>query len=170
MTLRFILDFANNWKAGDIVEAKPLSNGDMLVDNVARIDTVSLMKHCEIITESENKEIKSLQFIPLPLRWIPVDKKKPDVEFSYWAYDLDEEFYDCFKSDRLLVSYISKDTKETKMCVSRFSVWKYENGKQKISWDSVFFDCEEPNIPNEWGEVVAWCPLPQPYEESEDKK
>lgn len=42
-----------NWKAGDIVDAQPLSNGDTLVDDVAIIDTRLLMEHCEVITESE---------------------------------------------------------------------------------------------------------------------
>lgn len=56
MKLRFITDFARNWKAGDIVEAEVLSNGDTLVDHAASIDTALLMKHCEVVTESENKE------------------------------------------------------------------------------------------------------------------
>lgn len=52
MKIRFISDFARNWKAGDIVEVQPLPDGDTLVDNVAVIDTVLLMEHCEVITES----------------------------------------------------------------------------------------------------------------------
>jgi hypothetical protein len=56
MKVRFITDFARNWKAGDVVEAVFLPNGDTLVDNVARIDTALLMEHCEVITESEDKE------------------------------------------------------------------------------------------------------------------
>jgi len=56
MKIRFITDFARNWKAGDVVEATLLSNGDTLVDNVARIDTALLMEHCEVITESEEEE------------------------------------------------------------------------------------------------------------------
>lgn len=57
MKLRFITDFARSWKAGDVVEAKPLSNGDTLVDDVALIDTVLLMEHCEVVMkESEDKE------------------------------------------------------------------------------------------------------------------
>ena len=55
MKIRFISDFAGNWKAGELVEAKPLFFGDTLVDNVACIDTALLMKHCEIVTESEDK-------------------------------------------------------------------------------------------------------------------
>ena len=54
MKIRFISDFAKNWKAGDIVEVKTLSNGDTLVDNVAIIDTVLLMEHCEVISESSD--------------------------------------------------------------------------------------------------------------------
>lgn len=53
MKIRFITDFAKNWKAGDIVEVEVLSNGDTLIDNVARIDTALLMEHCEVVTESE---------------------------------------------------------------------------------------------------------------------
>lgn len=56
MKLRFVTDFARNWKAGDVVEAKFLSNGDTLVDNVACIDTALLMEHCEVVAESEVKE------------------------------------------------------------------------------------------------------------------
>ena len=55
MKIKFITDFAGNWEAGDVVETEILSNGDTLVDNVARIDTALLMEHCEIVTESENK-------------------------------------------------------------------------------------------------------------------
>lgn len=56
MEIRFTTDFAGNWKAGDIVEAKVLSSGDTLVDNVTCIDTALLMEHCEVITESEDKK------------------------------------------------------------------------------------------------------------------
>ena len=56
MKLRFISDFAGNWKAGEIVEAKPLFNGSTLVDDVAYIDTALLMEHCEIVTEQEVEE------------------------------------------------------------------------------------------------------------------
>lgn len=58
MKLRFIADFAGNWKAGDVVEAKFLSNGDTLVDDVACIDTALLMKHCEVV-ESEVQDADS---------------------------------------------------------------------------------------------------------------
>lgn len=53
MKIKFITDFARNWKAGDIVEAKPLPDGDTLVDGVALIDTALLWEHCEAVTESE---------------------------------------------------------------------------------------------------------------------
>ena len=56
MKIRFISDFARNWKAGDIVEAKVLPNGDTLVDNTACIDTAMLMEHCEVVTESEEEK------------------------------------------------------------------------------------------------------------------
>ena len=56
MKIRFITDFAGNWKTGEIVEAKDLSNGDTLVDNVARIDTSLLMKHCEVVAENKENE------------------------------------------------------------------------------------------------------------------
>jgi hypothetical protein len=52
MKIKFTTDFARNWKAGEIVEAKILSNGDTLVDNVVCIDTALLMEHC-IVVESE---------------------------------------------------------------------------------------------------------------------
>jgi hypothetical protein len=55
MKLKFITDFARNWEAGDVVEAEVLSNGDTLIDHVVRIDTALLMKHCEVVTESEDK-------------------------------------------------------------------------------------------------------------------
>ena len=53
MKIRFITDFAENWEAGDVVEAKVLPNGNTLVDGVASIDTGLLMEHCEVVTESE---------------------------------------------------------------------------------------------------------------------
>lgn len=51
MKIRFKTDFANNWGAGDIVEAKWLSNGDILVDGVAEIDAKLLFEACEIIDD-----------------------------------------------------------------------------------------------------------------------
>lgn len=56
MKIKFIEDFANNWKAGQIVECKYLGNGEILVDNVAKIDLNLLLKYCKIINESEDKE------------------------------------------------------------------------------------------------------------------
>jgi len=53
MKIRFISDFARNWKAGEIVDAQPLPDGDTLVDNVAIIDTALLREHCEVMIESE---------------------------------------------------------------------------------------------------------------------
>jgi len=53
MKIKFIEDFANNWEAGQIVECKYLDNGEILVDNVAKIDLNLLLKHCKIINESE---------------------------------------------------------------------------------------------------------------------
>ena len=55
MLIKFTKDFANNWKTGDIVEAKYLKEGEVLVDGVAKIDIRLLLKHCKIISESENK-------------------------------------------------------------------------------------------------------------------
>jgi predicted RNA-binding protein len=55
MKIKFTTDFARNWKAGEIVEAKILSNGDTLVDDVTYIDTTLLMEHC-VIVESEGEE------------------------------------------------------------------------------------------------------------------
>ena len=54
MLIKFTKDFANNWKAGEIVEAKDLEKGEVLVDGVARIDLGLLLKHCKIISESED--------------------------------------------------------------------------------------------------------------------
>ena len=56
MTIKFIKDFARNWRAGEVVEAELLPNGDTLVDNVAAVDTAMLMANCEVIKEDENKE------------------------------------------------------------------------------------------------------------------
>lgn len=53
MLIKFTKDFANNWKTGDIVEAKYLKKGDVLVDDVAAIDVKLLFKFCKIISESE---------------------------------------------------------------------------------------------------------------------
>lgn len=53
MLIKFTEDFANNWKAGDIVEAKYLEKGEVLVDGVAKIDINLLLLHCKIISESE---------------------------------------------------------------------------------------------------------------------
>jgi len=56
MKIKFIKDFARNWEAGDVVEIKILSDGDVLVDNVAKIDITLLMKYCEVVAESEEEE------------------------------------------------------------------------------------------------------------------
>lgn len=53
MEIKFTKDFANNWKAGDVVDAKYIGHGDVLVDNVAKIDLNLLIRHCVIIQESE---------------------------------------------------------------------------------------------------------------------
>ena len=55
MLIEFTKDFANNWKTGDIVKAKYLEKGEVLVDDVAKIDVGLLLKHCRIISESEDK-------------------------------------------------------------------------------------------------------------------
>lgn len=60
MLIKFTKDFANNWKAGDIVKAKYLEAGEMLVDDVAKIDAKLLLKHCKIISESENPWVKKM--------------------------------------------------------------------------------------------------------------
>jgi hypothetical protein len=49
MRIEFTKDFARNWKAGEIVEAKYLGKGEILVDNVAKVDLNQLLKHCKII-------------------------------------------------------------------------------------------------------------------------
>jgi hypothetical protein len=53
MLIKFTKDFANNWKVGDIVKAKYLERGEVLVDDVAKIDINLLLKNCKIISESE---------------------------------------------------------------------------------------------------------------------
>jgi len=55
MLIKFTKDFANNWKAGDIVKAKYLEKGEALVDDVAKVDLKLLLKHCKIVSESENQ-------------------------------------------------------------------------------------------------------------------
>lgn len=55
MKIKFTKDFAENWKAGEIVEAKYLGKGEVLVDNVAKVDLKQLLKHCKIISESEER-------------------------------------------------------------------------------------------------------------------
>lgn len=108
-------------------------------------------------------------------RWIPVSERLPEVEYGYSDFGFDDEpAYDCFSSDRVLVSYIKNETKERGMCVSRLTVWKYEDGKKEVSWDSVDFDYEDtnrynPNIVSSYDgfEVIAWMPLPKPYKEAE---
>ena len=53
MKIKFTKDFANNWKIGDIVEVKYIGQGEVLVDDVARIDLHLLLKYCVILSESE---------------------------------------------------------------------------------------------------------------------
>lgn len=55
MKIKFTKDFANNWKVGDIVEAKYISQSEILVDDVAKVDSQLLLKHCVILSESDNK-------------------------------------------------------------------------------------------------------------------
>ncbi len=56
MKIKFTKDFAMNWKAGEVVEAELLPDGETLVDNVASVDTDMLMKHCEVIKECGEKK------------------------------------------------------------------------------------------------------------------
>ena len=65
MLIKFTKDFARNWRAGEIVTAKYLGQGEMLVDNVAKVDSSLLFKHCKIISEPDcdktgltNKELE----------------------------------------------------------------------------------------------------------------
>ena len=55
MKIEFTKDFAGNWKAGEIIEAKYLSTGEILVDNVASVDAKQLLEHCKVVSESETK-------------------------------------------------------------------------------------------------------------------
>jgi hypothetical protein len=56
MKIKFVTNFAGNWKTGDVVEAKYLEKGEVLVDDVAVIDIKLLLEHCKIISESEEEE------------------------------------------------------------------------------------------------------------------
>ena len=56
MLIKFTKDFANNWKAGDIVKVKYLGKGEVLVDDVAKIDINLLLKHCRVVSQSEDKK------------------------------------------------------------------------------------------------------------------
>lgn len=53
MIIEFTTDFAGNWEIGDVVKAEYLEDGEVLVDGVAKIDIGLLLKHCRIISESE---------------------------------------------------------------------------------------------------------------------
>lgn len=53
MLIKFTKDFARNWRAGEIVTAKYLGQGEMLVDNVAKVNSSLLFKHCKIISEPD---------------------------------------------------------------------------------------------------------------------
>ena len=53
MKIKFTKDFARNWEAGEIVEVKYLGMGEMLVDNVAKVDTKQLLKHCKIVNDAD---------------------------------------------------------------------------------------------------------------------
>lgn len=55
MLIKFTKDFANNWKAEDVVEAKYLGKSEVLVDNVAKIDIRLLLKFCKIISEGKEQ-------------------------------------------------------------------------------------------------------------------
>ena len=55
MLIKFTKDFANNWKTGDVVKAKYLEKGEVLVDDVAKIHIGLLLEHCKIISESEER-------------------------------------------------------------------------------------------------------------------
>ncbi len=56
MKIKFTKDFANNWKAGDIVKARYIGQDEILVDDVAKIDLHLLLKHCVIFSESEKSK------------------------------------------------------------------------------------------------------------------
>lgn len=51
MKIKFTKDFANNWKAGDIVEVKNMGQDEVLVDDVALISLDLLLEHCVILSE-----------------------------------------------------------------------------------------------------------------------
>lgn len=56
MKVKFTKDFANNWEAGDIVNVKYIGHGEVLVDNVARIDLNLLVKHCVVLSNYKLRE------------------------------------------------------------------------------------------------------------------
>lgn len=51
MKIKFTQDFANNWKAGDIVNIKYIDRGEVLVDDVAIINLNLLLKHCIVLSK-----------------------------------------------------------------------------------------------------------------------
>lgn len=53
----FINDFANNWRAGDIVSLEKLENGDILVDGVAAVDPILLKDNIRIQEDKIAPEI-----------------------------------------------------------------------------------------------------------------
>lgn len=53
MKIKFTKDFANNWKIGDIVKVKDISQDEVLVDDVAIINLDLLLEHCVILSENE---------------------------------------------------------------------------------------------------------------------
>lgn len=121
--------------------------------------------------------LKELKRLKEHTRWIPVSERLPEVKYGFHDAEDDGTGFDYFGSDRVLVSYIpnsfSFEEKETAICVTRLSVWKYDNGKEEVSWDSVDFDYEDTNpsvcdtITDDddtyGGKVIAWMPLPEPY-------
>lgn len=65
MLIKFTKDFTRYWRSGDISTAKYLGQGEMLVDNLVKVHSSLLFKHCKIISEPDcdktgltNKELE----------------------------------------------------------------------------------------------------------------
>ena len=149
MKLRFITDFAKNWKAGDIVEAEFLSDSEILVGNVARIDATLLMKHCEVVTETESQEVSNrenhstnlckdtdnlFEALEQDPRWIPVSERLPEPN----------------ENNGLIARYYLIQNEYEDMLVA-----KYDG----IGWQQMY---QHEYLEDD---VIAWMPLPTPYEQ-----
>ena len=92
-----------------------------------------------------------LKELPPSPQWIPVSDKLPEKDGDYLVYGRWE-----YISDDFYIQIIPFDT-----CVGEFGVWHEYFEMHTLGSIGSEFDKAE---------VKAWMPLPNPYEESEDKK